>query len=299
MKTDPPLIVFDVLVLIFAIFISIIYFKSKIFHSYPYYFNIFFIITILLNNAIRLMPVGEKVNEYERDLACYIQGISLTVLDKLILCEITTYSIIYYLGVFFHDFYEENQMLIFLFLSEAGFIISLILAIVFSIPGMSVKSQYCYVRTNDETKKIVDTTVTTVLWAICLYCTIRLLINLIKIKRNSSLLKTKAETISSHMYRFILNIIFVIVMFLHVILLINKKYDNVFYGKINYVKDLIFLILCFLGEIFFTVNIKVLNETKRIITCKPPSLEISNDDENSLALTEEAEMAHQNINSNQ
>ena len=299
MKTDPPLIVFDVLVLIFAIFISIIYFKSKIFHSYPYYFNIFFIITILLNNIIRLIPRGEKVNEYERDLACYIQGISLTVLDKLILCEITSYSIIYYLGVFFHDFYEENQMLIFLFLSEAGFILSLILAVVFSIPGMSVNSQFCYVRTSDETKKIVDTTVTSVLWAICLYCTIRLLINIIKIKRNSSLLKTKAEGISSHMYRFLLNLIFVIIMFLHVIFLINKTYNNVLKDDLSYVKDLIFLILCFLGEMFFTVNVKVLNETKRIITCKPPSLEISNDDENSLALTEEAEMANQNINSNQ
>lgn len=299
MKTDPPLIVFDVLVLIFAIFISIIYFKSKLFHSYPYYFNIFFIITILLNNAIRLMPVGEKVNEYERDLACYIQGISLTVLDKLILCEITTYSIIYYLGVFFHDFYEENQMLIFLFLSEAGFIISLILAVVFSIPGMSVNSQYCYVRTKDETKYAIDTTVTTVLWAICLYCTIRLLINLIKIKRDSSLLKTKAETISYHMCRFIFNLIFVIFIFLHVDLLINKIYNDVLKDEIDFVKDLIFLILCFIGELFFTVNIEVVKEIKRIITCKPPPLEISNDDEKSLSLTEEAEMTDQNINSNQ
>ena len=299
MKTDTSLIVVDVLVLVFAIFISIIYFKSKIFHSYPYYFNIFFIITILLNNIIRLIPRGEKVNEYERDLACYIQGISLTVLDKLILCEITSYSIIYYLGVFFHDFYEENQMLIFLFLSEAGFIISLILAVVFSIPGMSVNSQYCYVRTKDETKKIVDTTVTTVLWAICLYCTIRLLINLIKIKRDSSLLKTKAETISYHMCRFIFNLIFVIFIFLHVDLLINKIYNDVLKDEIDFVKDLIFLILCFIGEILFTVNIEVVKEIKRIITCKPPSLEISNDDEKSLSLTEEAEMTDQNINSNQ
>ena len=270
--TDPGLIVVSVLISVAGILIMIIYGKSKIFHSYPYYFNIFFILTIMLNNLIRLLPGREDENEFKTSTGCYIQGIILTVLDKLMLTQITSYSVIYYLGSFHSEIFEKHKMLIFLLLSEIGFAISMILATVFSFKGMSVSSQYCYVRTRDNTKYIVDTIITTLLWATSVFCTLRLLINLVKIKKEVAVFNRKADSITYHTCRFSFNLVFNVLIFLYVDLLINKKLT----WMIDWLKDFIYIFLSFVGEIFFTINSEVWKESKRILTCK--KLEVEADD---------------------
>ena len=267
--TNPGLIAVSVLISVAGILIMIIYGKSKIFHSYPYYFNIYFIVTIMLNNLIRLIPGSKEENEFKTSVGCYIQGIILTVLDKLMLCQITSYSIIYYLGSFHSEVFEKNKMLIFLLLSEAGFAISMILATVFSFRGMSVNSQYCYVRTRDNTKYIVDTIITTLLWATSVFCTLRLLINLVKIKKEVAVFNRKADSITYHTCRFSFNLVFNVLIFLYVDLLINKKLS----WMIDWLKDLLYIVLSFIGEIFFTINSEVWKETKRIVTCKKAETE--------------------------
>lgn len=281
--TNPVLIAISVLITVSAILIVIVYAKSKIFHSYPYYFNIFFMLTIMLNNLIRLIPGRPEENEFDTSIQCYIQGIILTVLDKLMLCQITSYSVIYYLGSFHSEFFEKNKMMIFLILSEAGFAISMILATVFSFKGMSVSSQFCYVRTRDNTKYIVDTIVTTLLWLISVLCTLRLLLNLIKIKKEVAVFNRKADSITYHTCRFSFNLVFNILIYLYVDLLINKKLT----WMTDWTKDLYYILLSFIGEIFFTINAEVWKEAKRIITCKE-SIEI--DDEESKTFYDNKEM---------
>ena len=273
--TDPALIVVSVLIAVAGILIMIIYGKSKIFHSYPYYFNIFFILTIMLNNLIRLLPGREDENEFKTSTGCYIQGIILAALDKLMLTQIASYSIIYYLGSFHSEVFERNKLLIFYLLSQIGFAISMILATVFSFKGMSVNSQYCYVRTRDNTKYIIDTTYTTLLWAISVFCTLRLLINLVKIKNEVAVYNRKAESISYHTCRFSFNLVFIILMYLYVDLIINKKLT----WMINWLKDFIYIFLSFVGEVFFTINSEVWKETKRILTCKQAEIDVDDSGE--------------------
>ena len=273
--TDPALIVVSVLIAVAGILIMIIYAKSKIFHSYPYYFNIFFILTIMLNNLIRLFPGRKDENEFKTSTGCYIQGIILAALDKLMLTQIASYSIIYYLGSFHSEVFERNKLLIFYLLSQIGFAISMILATVFSFKGMSVNSQYCYVRTRDNTKYIIDTTYTTLLWAISVFCTLRLLINLVKIKKEVAVYNRKAESISYHTCRFSFNLVFIILMYLYVDLIINKKLT----WMINWLKDFIYIFLSFVGEVFFTINSEVWKETKRILTCKQAEIDVDDSGE--------------------
>ena len=273
--TDPTLIVLSALITVAGILIMIIYAKSKIFHSYPYYFNIFFILTIMLNNLIRLLPGREDENEFKTSTGCYIQGIILAALDKLMLTQISSYSIIYYLGSFHSEVFERNKLLIFYLLSQIGFAISMILATVFSFRGMSVNSQYCYVRTRDNTKYIIDTTYTTLLWAISVFCTLRLLINLVKIKNEVAVYNRKAESISYHTCRFSFNLVFIILMYLYVDLIINKQLG----WMINWLKDFIYIFLSFVGEVFFTINSEVWKETKRILTCKQAEIEVDDSGE--------------------
>ena len=271
----PTLIVLSALITVAGILIMIIYAKSKIFHSYPYYFNIFFILTIMLNNLIRLLPGREDENEFKTSTGCYIQGIILAALDKLMLTQIASYSIIYYLGSFHSEVFERNKLLIFYLLSQIGFAISMILATVFSFKGMSVNSQYCYVRTRDNTKYIIDTTYTTLLWAISVFCTLRLLINLVKIKKEVAVYNRKAESISYHTCRFSFNLVFIILMYLYVDLIINKKLT----WMINWLKDFIYIFLSFVGEVFFTINSEVWKETKRILTCKQAEIDVDDSGE--------------------
>ena len=273
--TDPTLIVLSALITVAGILIMIIYAKSKIFHSYPYYFNIFYILTVMLNNLIRLLPGREDENEFKTSTGCYIQGIILAALDKLMLTQIASYSIIYYLGSFHSEVFERNKLLIFYLLSQIGFAISMILATVFSFKGMSVNSQYCYVRTRDNTKYIIDTTYTTLLWAISVFCTLRLLINLVKIKKEVAVYNRKAESISYHTCRFSFNLVFIILMYLYVDLIINKKLT----WMINWLKDFIYIFLSFVGEVFFTINSEVWKETKRILTCKQAEIEVDDSGE--------------------
>ena len=112
--THIALIIINVIISISGIFIVVMYFKSKLFHSYPYYFNIFFILTILLNNLIRLIPKRDEENEFEISIQCYIQGISLSVLDKLMLGQIASYSIIYFLGSFHNIYIFKKQNISFI-----------------------------------------------------------------------------------------------------------------------------------------------------------------------------------------
>ena len=273
--TDPTLIVLSALITVAGILIMIIYAKSKIFHSYPYYFNIFYILTVMLNNLIRLLPGREDENEFKTSTGCYIQGIILAALDKLMLTQIGSYSIIYYLGSFHSEVFERNKLLIFYLLSQIGFAISMILATVFSFKGMSVNSQYCYVRTRDNTKYIIDTTYTTLLWAISVFCTLRLLINLVKIKKEVAVYNRKAESISYHTCRFSFNLVFIILMYLYVDLIINKQLG----WMINWLKDFIYIFLSFVGEVFFTINSEVWKETKRILTCKQAEIDVDDSGE--------------------
>ena len=273
--TDPTLIVLSALITVAGILIMIIYAKSKIFHSYPYYFNIFYILTVMLNNLIRLLPGRKDENEFKTSTGCYIQGIILAALDKLMLTQIASYSIIYYLGSFHSEVFERNKLLIFYLLSQIGFAISMILATVFSFKGMSVNSQYCYVRTRDNTKYIIDTTYTTLLWAISVFCTLRLLINLVKIKNEVAVYNRKAESISYHTCRFSFNLVFIILMYLYVDLIINKKLT----WMINWLKDFIYIFLSFVGEVFFTINSEVWKETKRILTCKQAEIDVDDSGE--------------------
>ncbi len=271
----PTLIVLSALITVAGILIMIIYAKSKIFHSYPYYFNIFYILTVMLNNLIRLLPGREDENEFKTSTGCYIQGIILAALDKLMLTQIASYSVIYYLGSFHSEVFERNKLLIFYLLSQIGFAISMILATVFSFKGMSVNSQYCYVRTRDNTKYIIDTTYTTLLWAVSVFCTLRLLINLVKIKNEVAVYNRKAESISYHTCRFSFNLVFIILMYLYVDLIINKQLG----WMINWLKDFIYIFLSFVGEVFFTINSEVWKETKRILTCKQAEIEVDDSGE--------------------
>ena len=79
-----------------------------------------------------------------------------------------------------------------------------------------------------------------------------------------------------HICRFCFDIFINIILFVFVILLINKVLPD------NIGKDLIYIIICLIIEVFFTVNKEFIKETKRIITCQKINEEKQDDDVNEI-----------------
>jgi len=250
------------LIVLFNIFLIFIYIKSK-FNSYPYYFNIFFCVTISLNNIIRLIT-GERKADEETSAACKAQAIFLTFSDKLILACVCSYSFINYLGMTRTEFYKNKEKVIFIVLAVISILISIISTIIFISQGYSTHSHFCYADTSNRVKKISDSIITGILFGVSLLCLIILMVNIIKLKNTlESESSGRSSNIGYHLCRFSFDIIINIALFIYIFLIINKTLS---WGSIA--KDIIYIILCLIIEVFFTVNKEFIKETKRILTCQ-------------------------------
>ena len=250
------------LIVLFNIFLIFIYIKSK-FNSYPYYFNIFFCVTISLNNIIRLIT-GERKADEEASAACKAQAIFLTFSDKLILACVCSYSFINYLGMTRTEFYKNKEKVIFIVLAVISILISIISTIIFISQGYSTHSHFCYADTSNSVKIISDSIITGILFGVSLLCLIILMVNIIKLKNTlESESSGRSSNIGYHLCRFSFDIIINIALFIYIFLIINKTLS---WGSIA--KDIIYIILCLIIEVFFTVNKEFIKETKRILTCQ-------------------------------
>lgn len=265
----PVLIIISIIIFIFAIFLIIIYSVKKNFRSFPCYFNILFTLIIAFNNLIRLIPGGKGTGEGDekpKEIECHIQAFALTLLDKLMLCFMTVYSIIAYLGSFQLFFYKSHEKLIFIILTIISLIISSVSTLIFYLHGISNRSQFCYVETKNKFKKIVDSLITSALLIISLFCIIKLLIKIYQLKRERQN-DTENEHVNEngiffHFLRFMISFFINLFTFGYVLILINKVIDME-----TFVKDLIYILLSLLAELFFTINSELIKEVKKIVTC--------------------------------
>ena len=141
------------IIVIFTIFLIIIYAKTKELHSYPCYFNILLSSVISIDNVLRLIPTFEDKNkdiDPNDKLACRFQGFNLALFDKFMLTTMTIYSIISFLGLVKYQFYKNNEKLLFIILIIIGFLISLFLAILFMLNGVTNYDDVCYVKAEKD-----------------------------------------------------------------------------------------------------------------------------------------------------
>ena len=74
----------------------------------------------------------------------------------------------------------------------------------------------------------------------------------------------RSANIKYHICRFSFDIGINIILFVYILLIINKKLSSFK----SFAKDLIYIILCLIIEMFFTINSEFIKETKRILTCE-------------------------------
>lgn len=244
---------------IFSIFIIFVYVKSKVFHSYAYYFNILFTLVIFIRNVIRIIQKDDV------DVFCFIQAFILSTLDKFIQIQITSYSIINYIGLFKMEFYKANKKYIFIFLSSFSAMYSLILSTIFISQGLSGEAYCCYIKTSAILKKVLDTLFSIILLVINVGISLKIILTLCEAKGKVTNNKLKNVSIRLHLARFISEIIFVTMIFLIVIFTVHKIFTE---DKQKDVKEIMYEILLLIMELFYTMNLNVIKKTKKIICCQ-------------------------------
>jgi hypothetical protein len=258
--------VFSVLIILVTLCIICIYIKTKEFRSYPCYFNILLSSVIALDNIIRIIPVSGD----DESIMCLIQGFSLALFDKLMLTTMTVYSLISFLGIIKIELYKIYEKWIFIVLTSAGFLISLVLAVLFIINGTIKYDDICYVRSKSDEKKeikinkeLIDIIVTSILFAINVICIVYLLIYLFLTIRESKKKRfSNLQNMSFHFWKFIFNFLLNDLTFILVILIISDS----FLWPDEFI-SLSYIILGLLIIIFYTINHRVLIEIKKIICC--------------------------------
>ena len=262
------LYILSLLISLFTIFLTIVYIKSDSLKSYPCFFNIYFCIIISLDNIIRLIPPKDNESADNPSVLCQIQAFILSTFDKLFITSITSYSIINYIIMIKPEFYEKFIKRIYIIVVLLSICLSLILTILFFIQGISnssLEDAVCYVKTGENLKTYTDTIFTLILLLIDLFCIIRILTTLSKMIKNCDN-QLKKEKMKKHFCRFIFDFFLNIITFIFLILLINKYLSFTGDGK-KYIKDAIYIILCFICELFFTINGESYKEIMRTITC--------------------------------
>jgi hypothetical protein len=257
--------IFDILIIIYTIGIIIIYAKTKTFHSYPCYFNIFFSSIIALTNITRLITLKDFK---EGDIICTIQAFSMALLDKLMLTTMTVHSSTSFLGIVTLEFYKQNEKCIFISSIIISILISLTLAIFFILNGTQKYDDVCYVRSKPGNgheiiinKELIDIIATSILFAINVFCIIYLLIFIFKTMKEYKKSKNKnLGNMSFHFCKFSINFILNDITFIMVILIIADIFDGDYVG-------LSYVILSFLIIIFYTINQPILREIKKTVCC--------------------------------
>ena len=252
-------LIFSILNAIFSVFIVIMYIKSRFSNSYAYYFNILFTLVICIRNILRI------IQKSEADAFCYIQAFILSTLDKLIQIQISSYSVINYIGLFQMKFYQNNEKHIFIFLTAFSVMYSLILSTIFISQGLSGEAYCCYVKTGATLKRVLDTLFSIILLLVNVSISIKIIITLCQNKKKESNNKNRLASIRLHLVRFFSEIIFVTLIFLIVIFTVNKIFTE---DKAKDIKEITYEILLLIMELFYTMNREIFKEIKRIILCQ-------------------------------
>jgi hypothetical protein len=265
-----PLNVMNIIIGSFTIFFAFIYIKSKSIQPVPRYFNLFFCFIIILNNFLRLFH-PEVTDMDNITLSCKIQGFILSFLDKLFLTSITIYSLLISIPMIKPQFYKKKLKWIYLTLTLLNVAMSLGLTILFFWNGMSnciINDKiFCYINTSNKYKIIFDSIYTSILFIIDLICIFTILIQIYSsIRACDKNNKNKRKNLFKHFLRF-LCALFLNVLTFGFLFLIIHKIINEYIQSLKKFKDLIFIIICFLDELFFTINMEFLREIVRVITC--------------------------------
>ena len=269
------------IIIIITIYLTIVYITLRLslkknnssqtninIRSYPCYLNIILSMVIAVNNICRLITTKKQ-----ESFACQLQAFILACFDKLIATTITANSFLTYEGLCDNDYYIAHIKPLFIITNSIGLLISIVFALIFTIRGTNY-FKVCYILGGAK-KEIPDTILTSILFILYLYFTLKSILFLAKNMKELSLRSVEKKyirTFTFHYFRMAISLILCSAFFIVTILIIN---DSLFFGY-DYI-DITFITLCLIIDLFFTLNQTVIKQT---LKCFNKQTEEEDDNEN-------------------
>ena len=262
------LYVLCIIIVVIIFFLIFMYSINKKEHSSFYFeFNCCFTSIMLIDNVLRCFPAargdGIDSKDEEKDVSsgCQAQAFLLTLCDKFTILFLVVFAIFSYEDKFHDKRFKENRTKLLIISIIIIFIISLVCTFVFFFTkDISDRSQFCYVETKSDIKKVLDSIVTGIFGLIDLIYTILIFIG------NKSCNCDKSAIV------LVINLI----AYIYVIFLIIRILP--FDGPI---KDIIYISLCLITNFFMVIDKEVFNYIKKVILCNKNDIkEIENDNDN-------------------
>ena len=197
---------------------------------------------ICFDNLLRVLP-------FEIVYFRYAQAFLLVFLDKLILTNITIYAILVYLGLV-NNVYK--QKMVFIILTFSSCLINLAISSMYISFGKIDHKMYSYCAENSR-KKMIDIFFNAFLLLICFLCFVKTSLVLSGYKRRVTLGKIEdldySHYFNKNLYLFIINMAFFSVSYL------------IIYELIKFDIDLLYLPMCLILDLSYTINKTSILET--------------------------------------
>ena len=251
-------LVMNGLIILISIYVLFLYIKSEQFHSYSCAYIVILSISILVDNILRVIPIGRQdpINALS-----YIQAFILTSLDKYILLALTMQVFIIYLGIMKTNFYYAHKKAIFYISFFSGLGLSFLIGGLFLMNGLICYGLYNYVDDKGN-KGTFDTIFNSVFLGLNTFFCIIIILNICIRKEEIEKEMLNENEYEHDLYRII--IIFIANSFIYI------ESFLIIYDKLpvpdNYI-DLVYIITCLIINLIYTINKVVIKETKKIF-CK-------------------------------
>ena len=251
-------LVMNGLIILISIYVLFLYIKSEQFHSYSCAYIVILSISILVDNILRVIPIGRQ--DHINALS-YIQAFILTSLDKYILLALTMQVFIIYLGIMKTNFYYAHKKAIFYISFFSGLGLSFLIGGLFLMNGLTCYGLYNYVDDKGN-KGTFDTIFNSVFLGLNTFFCIIIILNICIRKEEIEKEMLNENEYEHDLYRII--IIFIANSFIYI------ESFLIIYDKLpvpdNYI-DLVYIITCLIINLIYTINKVVIKETKKIF-CK-------------------------------
>ena len=251
-------LVMNGLIILISIYVLFLYIKSEQFHSYSCAYIVILSISILVDNILRVIPIGRQ--DHINALS-YIQAFILTSLDKYILLALTMQVFIIYLGIMKTNFYYAHKKAIFYISFFSGLGLSFLIGGLFLMNGLTCYGLYNYVDDLGN-KGTFDTIFNSVFLGLNTFFCIIIILNICIRKE-----EIEKEMLNENDYEHDLNRM--IIIFITNTLFYVESF-LIIYDKLpvpdNYI-DLVYIITCLIINLIYTINKVVIKETKKIF-CK-------------------------------
>lgn len=251
-------IVMNCLIIIITIYLLVLYIKSKEFHSYSCGNILILSFSILLDNAIRLIPIGsdEKYKVYR-----YIQAFILGSLDKYIPLVLTCQMFTIYLAIMKIDFYYNHKKVLFFGVLCFSLAVSLLMGGGYLFLGIVKHGIYYYVQ-GEEIKQLVDTIYNSIFLALNSFFSGVVILNTALKKEEIEKGMLNQNDYEHDLYRMILLTFANTLIYVESFLIVWDKLPVP-----DEFIDLVYIITCLIINLIYAINKLVIQETKNIF-CK-------------------------------